>query len=453
MAPRWLLLLLLASSCVGTAELTDVEPVPSPLGPGATDAGGRPEEPRGADAGLTSPGVDAGAAADAGAPMPPVDAGAPLDAGPPPPCGALDARVEVARIDVGPVTVDVGSSSGWSNNRPVHLAGLADGTSRVAWSGGGAVHVTPLTPGLQRAGPDQVVAGESVRGLVAHDDGAVALLVVRGTAMVLVTLGPDGAPRLEVPLVADAPSEVEGARWVDGWGHEGRLVFTGTHYVAYFGHTRQWGAQGKHQGDLLESVDATTGQVGGPAAWWWGCSHSLDVRLAWDGRAVAPVCLSDCYPTKAVLLGHSATLQLEPSGNCSGGSSGQLGGLAALPGGGFAFTFATTEGRGSRDVGFLAWTGQPSPAGVVWLAAGAADESEPHLARYGSDRLLASWREGGAERLAVLSAAGAVLEGPAPAEVGLAERDDFATFPSGDVAWARGVGPRLEVRRVRACAP
>jgi hypothetical protein len=314
------------------------------------------------------------------------------------------------------------------------------------------VHVTSLSAALQRLGPDVTLVGQSVRGFVAHDDGTLALLVVRGTGMFLVKLRADGSVIFETPVVNDPPSEVEGARWVDNWGHEGRLLFTGQVYVAYFGHTKHFGAMGKHQGDLLISLDAMTGQpAGGPAGWAWGCSHSLDVRLAWDGASVAPVCLSDCYRSKGVLLNDSDVLQDEPSGNCAGSSEGQLGGLAALSRGGFGFTFSTREGRASRDVGFIAIDAQQRKSPVVWLTSAAGDESAPHLARYGAGQLLASWREGADSKLAVLSPAGAIVEGPVTAPVQVADRDDFARWPSGDVGWAEGGGNALRVTRVRAC--
>lgn len=400
------------------------------------------------DAGLVP---DAGTPVDAGA----LDAGTPIvDAGGPQPCGALATRLTTATISVSPATVDVGSSFGWSNNRPVHFAGLSDGTARVAWSGGSMVHVTPVSASLQRLGVDLTIPGESVRGFVAHDDGTVALLVVRGTSMVLTKLRADGTVLFAAPVVNDPPAEVEGKRWVDGWGHDGRLVFTGQHYVAYFGHTKHFGAIGKHQGDLLISLDPTTGMpAGGPAGWDWGCSHSLDLRLAWDGASIAPVCLSDCYRVKAVMLNNSEILQSEPSGNCAGSSDGQLGGLAVLGAGGFAFTFATREGRASRDVGFIALDAQLRKSATVWLTSAAGDESTPHLARYGAQHLLASWREGADSKLAVVSAAGVIVEGPVTAPVGLAERDDFGRWPGGDVGWAEGAGGSLRVSRVRACGP
>lgn len=415
----------------------------------------------GSDAGaVVPPGTPDGAVSvtDSGVPPPqdggvgiPPDAGQPeVDAGLGGPCGTLDSRVTVTQVDVSPASVDTGSSYGWSNNRPVHFAPLSNGGARVAFSANGTIHLTPLNAAMARSGPDVTVVGSEVRGFVAHDDGAAALLVVRGTGMWLVRLKPDGTTDYEVAIVNDPPSDTEGARWVDGWGHEGRLVFTGTHYVAYFGHTKHWGAMGKHQGDLLESFVAATGAVGGPAGWNWGCSHSLDVRLAWDGTQAAPVCLSDCYRAKAVMLDDSTILVDEPSGNCAGSSDGELGGLAPLPGGGFALTFSSREGRPNRDVGFLTITASRQKGPTVWLTS--SEASGPNLARYG-DRLLAAWHEGGAQKLAVLSPAGAVLEGPVTAGGGWTARDDFATWPSGHVGWAQGSGSRLIVTRVRHCVP
>ena len=56
-----------------------------------------------------------------------------------------------------------------------------------------------------------------------------------------------------------------------------------------------------------------------PYGWGWGCSHSLDLRMAANASRLAPVCLSDCYPSKAILLNHDEqTIFADPSGNCAG---------------------------------------------------------------------------------------------------------------------------------------
>ncbi len=124
---------------------------------------------------------------------------------------------------------------------------------------------------------------------------------------------------------------------------------------------------------------------------------------------------------------------------------------AHLGSGGFGLTFSTAEGRPNRDVGFIAVSAGGQKSAVVWLTGGTGDETAPHLARYGSTQFLASWREGADAKLAVVSAAGAVVEGPVTANVGVAERDDFGRWPSGDVGWAEGAGASLRVSRVRSC--
>lgn len=444
------LLLLSASSCIGYASATDDELTERPREPG-------PATPSdsGVDAGVVVPPTpDAGGTTT----PPPVDAGVAtppqVDAGTPQPCGTLDTRVRTVNVSVSPASIDVGSSYGWSNNRPIHFSPLSDGRARIAWSSSdGKIHVTPVNAALQREAVDTVIEGVSVRGFVAHDDGSMALLVVRGTTMNFVKLRADGSVAVEKVLVGDPPGETTaGARWVDNWGHDGRLVFTGTNYVAYFGHTKFWGAMGKHQGDILMTLDANGNPAGG-VGWDWGCSHSLDVRLATSGTSVAPVCLSDCYRAKGVLLEQNTVLVDEPSGNCAGSSDGELGGLVGLPGGGFALTFSSREGRTSRDVGFIRLLANGSAAPKVWLTTMTGDESSPTLARYGATALFSAWREGGASKAAVLSLDGAVLEGPVTLAASWEQRTDFATWPSGHVGWASGRGTTLEITSVRACSP
>lgn len=447
------LVMWLGAACVGVADLSETSSATNPLpSSGLGPPGGTgPSQPQ-ADGGASGPGE-----ADAGSTGAPLDAGTatPPDAGSPPlPCGTLATRVRTVTVSVAPASVDVGSGYGWSNNRPVHFAPLPGGAAKVAWSStDGHVHVTPLDTSLARAGPDVVVDGVSVRGFVAHADGAVALLVVRGTSMVFVRLKPDGTLDVEKVLVGDTPNEVTpGSRWVDGWGHEGRLVWTGASYVAYFGHTKYWGAQGKHQGDLLVTLSPTGQPASGPG-WDWGCSHSLDLRLAWDGTRAAPVCLSDCYRVKGVLLDDNDVLSDEPSGNCAGSSDAQLGGVTALPGGGFAVTFASKEGRSSRDVGFVRLAANGSKSATTWVVASPAEDATPALARYGPDRLLLAWKEGGAGKMAVVSWDGSVLEGPVALSADWADRDDFAAWDQGSVGWAAGAGGALTVSTVRWCTP
>jgi hypothetical protein len=455
-------------ACTGTAELVPGSStssiVPSGAGGGGGTGSGSGGEVTG-DGGTSQP-VDAGGASsdgggvvvvpDGGGPVGVPDAGpAPFDAGTPPHCGALAARVTSVQVSVAPAQVDVGNDWGWSANRPVMIAPMPNGRLKIAWTTSDAhVHVTPLDASLSREGPDVVLDGNEVRGFVAHADGSVAVMVVRGTTMNLIKLKADGTQDWLEVLVGDPPSDtVAGSRWVDNWGHEGRMVWTGQVYASYFGHTKYWGAQGKHQGDRLVSTDADGGATWGPSGWDWGCSHSLDVRLAWDGSSLAPVCVSDCYSAKAILRSDATMLSNEPSGNCAGSSDAQLGGLAALPGGGFGFTFSSKEGRADYDVGFVKLSSSGTPAATVWLTTGGGDDQHPATARMGTDRLLVAWRTQSGAQMETVSFDGAVQEGPVALPATWASRDDFVTLDTGDVVVAGGNGQNLAVTRVQHCVP
>ncbi|MFH1845260.1 MAG: hypothetical protein ABIF77_18910, partial [bacterium] len=241
--------------------------------------------------------------------------------------GALADRVVVTSIDVSPNSVETGSSGGFSENHPVLLSPLADGGSRVAWTDGtGTVHITPLDARDQRAGDDVTLPGDEVRGFVAHDVGAT-LLLRRGDTMVLVQVDGHGAAVFERVLAGDNSHGHVGDQWIDSWSHEGRLAATDTRFAAYFGLTQLWDS-GNHQGDALHYFDIAGTSTGG--GWTWGCSHSLDVRLAYSGTTPGPVCLSDCYPGKGIYFDHDTRVFEDPSGNCAGSSDTVLGGLVAV---------------------------------------------------------------------------------------------------------------------------
>jgi hypothetical protein len=380
---------------------------------------------------------------------PMADAAVRPDAGPCP--STLAERLEVTPVDVAPAQVALQAGGYFSRDTPPILSPAGANRSWVAWGdSGGTIHVTPLDALDNRSAVDVTLPGNELRGLAAHDAG-FAVLVQRGSdVMALVGHDASGSQTFDVEVVGNTDHGVEGAKYIRrDWGDNGRAAWTGTSYVVYFGHTMNWGAQGEHQGDLLWTYDLAGAQQGG--GWDWGCSHSLDVRLAVSGSTVGPVCLSDCYPTKAIHFDHNTLVWDEPSGNCSGSSSGELGGLTAVPGG-FALTFVTGEGRSSRDVGLVpiinGTVGQ-----VTWLTDTAGtDESASQVARYGDD-LFVTWRAGSDRLAAVVSTSGSMLMGPEsiPAEAGLAT--DLIQFSSGDVGWAYAWQDlsELKIVRVRLC--
>jgi hypothetical protein len=412
---------------------------------GTAPADGGPDGDADADRGGDEGGVDGREAEDSPVPEDSVAEDAPL------PCSTpLAERVTVTEVSVAPGSVSVSSGEYFTPGRPVILSALPGGGAKVAWTDETPlVHVTPLDAAGARAGPDATLAGEEVRGFVAHDDGA-AVLVRRGDVMALVRIDDAGDVVFDLALVGGSSHGTDGARWIDEWSHEGRLAWSGSEYAAYFGQTGNWGAGGNHQGDRLDTVTSSgTLSYGG---WDWGCSHSLDVRLAHNGATFGPVCLSDCYPGKGICYQRTTLVREEPSGNCAGSSSATLGGLAPVSGG-FWLAFTSGEGRSSQDVGLVRIGGSGAVGAPVFLTDTAgANETSAHLAPYGSG-LLAGWSRGGVNVLAALDASGAIVEGPADASVQWAERDDFTDLADGDVgwAWAWGDMTRLKIVRVARC--
>jgi hypothetical protein len=292
------------------------------------------------------------------------------------------------------------------------------------------------------------VAGTEVRGFVAHDDGS-ALTVVRGDAMVFVRLDSAGSEQSTLSIVGNNAHTAEGNRWIDSWPHQGRLAWSGSQYGAYFGQTGNFGAAGNHQGDHYALISPQGTLLTG--GWDWGCSHSLDVRLAHNGTAFAPLCTSDTYPGAGIWFNNRVSVSTEPSITNVGGVT-QLGGLVAAPDG-FWLSFISPEQRTAADVAFVHISNAGAPSGRTYITdTPSVAEKYAHLAAYG-DRLLAGWSTATEITLATVDSAGTVLEGPALTTAQAGGQDDFATYPNGDVGWAYAWGDLtyLQVVRVVRC--
>lgn len=369
-------------------------------------------------------------------------------------CPALETRLQIREIDVYPLEVKV-KRGRYEGTSPIFIApdAVGDG-SHVAWSDtDGGIHVTALDYYDLPAGARFDLEGDEVRGLVVHEDG-VALLVVRGDSLFLVRLDADGQVRFETRLVGGGAQDVAGNKWVDNWGHEARLVWADGRYAVYSGHTQQFGSRGKHQGDLLWHFDADGKQLDGRDGWDWGCSHSLDLRLAHNGERLGAVCLSDAYPTKGFHFHHrEKEIRREPSGDGAGYSAANLGGWVPLADG-FLMSFTSPEGRASADVGLIRVGNDASIGPVTWVTDSATvEESAPHLARFGKG-YLAGWTADARHVVAVLDEALDVVEGPVALDAPMAARDDMVPFPTGDVVWAHAWDEysTLKIVRVQACS-
>ncbi|MBN1608900.1 MAG: hypothetical protein JW940_19895 [Polyangiaceae bacterium] len=385
--------------------------------------------------GAATGGVSSGGTAEAGAPG---TGGVAVACSTP-----LADRVKVTTVAVSP-SVSLGQSrwggGEWgSTGLPVILSTSPNGLAKVAWTDGTDVHVTPLDESDQRAGDDATVAGTQVRGLVAHDDGS-ALLVVRDDAMVFVRLSEAGAEQATLSLVGGNAHTSDGDRWIDDWPHNGRLAWSGTQYAAYFGQTGNFGAQGNHQGDHYSFISPEGTLMSG--GWDWGCSHSLDERLAHNAATWAPICTSDTYPGAGIWFNNRREVSNEPS-ITNMGEGTKLGGLVPAPDG-FWLDFASTE------VVFVHISNDGSPSGRVTLPNSSA--AYAHLAAYG-DGLLAGWGPDTSLTIAELDTNGSVTEGPVAITAQAGGLDDWATYPNGDVGWAYAWGDlsSLQIIRVMRC--
>jgi hypothetical protein len=387
--------------------------------------GGDRDAGSGLDAPLP-PGTDAGGGTDA--PTSPIDTGVepPIDAGP---CGTTLAaslsRTPVAGLPSGAMAF------------PTTTGGLA-----TAY-GSGTITVQRVDGGGARVGPAIDVPGDALWGVAAASD-ALAVLVHRGDELHLVVHALDGAPIADTRILGGVPHDVTGNEWFGNLLRAGRLDWTGTEWVAYSTVQRLWPDGIQHYGDQLR----TFARDGTPVAthWDWGCSHSMEVRLAHTAAGVGAVCSSDCFPDKGVFFMHRTTVFLDPTGNCMGYVQQRLGGAAAV-GTGFVVGWTSATGRSSIDPAVARVGDDRSVGPVVWLSSAAGDERELHVGPYGSGAV-AAWIETGGGRIVRLDPSGSPIGAVETIDAAAIDgASDFARLSDGDTAWVVGG----EMARLRSC--
>ena len=360
-----------------------------------------------------------------------------------------------ARLSETTVTVAGTVATSW----PITAVGLPGDGAAIAWSTGSAVYFTRVDAQGNRVGSDVMIPGTSAHGLTASPTGLASL--VRRTPggglsdeLWLVDASQSGTVNLDVrltggntPMLSGNSCVNVGTEWFDGFYRRGRILWTGTQYAIYFTLQRCWPDKIAHQGDTYRFYDKAGTAM---PQWSWGCSHSLDVRLGQNGTRLAPVCLSDCYSQKGILLSNNLVLSNEPSGNCAGSSAAGLGGLVAS-GTSFWLSYTSSEGRASSDVGLVEITQGGAVGARRFLTQDGAADSSAHLTALGG-QLLAGWRSGsGATTLQLLDASASPIGAPATVTPPLRQYDDFFTYSSGDAGWVYPSGTQLKVVRVRRC--
>jgi len=374
------------------------------------------------------------------------------------PCRLVD-QVSVTAVPLDESTVHYAA--------PIVAAPLPDEGTLIAWSpSGGPVHLTRVSRAGTRTGGDALVPGTSAHALAVTPRGYAALIrrepaVGLGAELWLVQVDSSGNALLERKLIGGTDTAVVGNEWFDAFARRGRLVWNGRWLSAYYTLHRRWPDGVAHQGDQLSHITPDGVRLLG--GWDWGCSHSLDLRLALrptqrGGTDMAAACLSDAFPGKGIYINRRARISSEPSGDREGHSDARLGGLVPVENG-FWLNWTTPEGRASADVALQPVDGGPNfrayPQRRIWLTANDVAEDLPHLARFGEE-LLAAWREGGfVYRLARVDPNGNLIGAPEVVEAQFGAGDDFITYASGDVGWvhAWGAGSELKLVRVRHCPP
>ena len=395
-------------------------------GGGGTDGGGGGGTDGGGGGGTDGGGTDGGGGGtDAGEP--------PFDAGP---CTATTLASALT-------TTPLASLSG---SGPVFAAPTASGGVVVATMSGSAASMQRFAGDGTAMGSAITVAGTGLYGFDASSD-TWAVMVSRGSdALYLVGVEPSGAPRFEVRLLGEVDHDVTNNEWFGALIRQGRLLWTGTQWAAYYTVNRLWPDGIAHYGDQLRFFDASG--AAGSTAWGWGCSHSMEVRLAHNGTRLGPVCASDCFPEKGIHFNHRDAMLYpdEMGSNCAGGYGTTLGDVVPVAGG-FWATFTATDARASHDVAAVHVANDGTAGSPVWLTTDGTRDANVRAAAYGPDFVVA-WT-GATDRIARLSSSGAIVEGPLDLpSATLAGSSSFFPFPDGDIGWITGA---RALARLRHC--
>jgi hypothetical protein len=399
-------------------------------------------------------------------------------------CGpTLKERLSVTRVDLDEdIRYKRAGYGGVLRDERIAFDVQPNGASLVAWLDNTLtkVHVTPLTLEQFRAGPDTVIDGFDLGGIVAHDNG-FAVLTRRDDPGEAIGDIPGGGPiapaamlvgvrdRREIfaaPLtgtknITEAPDD---QRRDCSTGLFGRLAFDGRYYGAYFvvrGCKGHW-ADGRYGDKLVYSDTRGVFLRGG---WSWRCSQNLGLRMLPEINAFTALCMSDAEPQAGLnlVVGSQSSRLLAHEFAAPGYSGGEFGSVVKLSDGRY---FVGWLSRGIRDLGGGAFDAAKDQHDIgytilsrdyvpmtrpTWLfSTPDADEMNLHVAPYGSDRLLLTWEtatnpqcragvclgpSGGTHvRLINLDGTFASAEEIIPAPPNGA--DDIVVFSDGDLGWA-----------------
>jgi hypothetical protein len=320
---------------------------------------------------------------------------------------------------------------------------LNDGRILLGWtdsSGNGHVSLLSSSGSIEQTFN---YPARSVRGLVAHEDGKFAILLWDSDAQImwLAKRNLDGS-EVWTTNIDDSRTHFN-----PGIG-DSRLAYGNNLYAAYFAIHGDSSWVAGHEGDQLTYVNSSgIIQSGG---WFWGCSHSMAELVSYHptlGKFV-PVCSSDCYASKGILLNDNQVVYA-CDGNCAGSVSAQLG-QVTLSDTSWKLVFSALNRPGYTGKGIgLATINGSFQSSYVWLTDTAGEyERDPALMRLGSslqtDRYLVGWRttDNDVYWLGVINGSGYFITGPeevTSAGIAWGNRDDsFRGHADGSVTWVEG---------------
>ncbi len=321
------------------------------------------------------------------------------------------------------------------------ITAQAGAGSVVAWTGNDGIHITPLDGADQRSGADLVVPGTQLFGIAATASDVAVLSARPPDYMSFMRVDLSGTVLGSADLVGGGDHALEGVEWFGEFANTGRLVARGDgSFAAYHGLHRRWPDGIGHQGDTLRLLAGDGSSLGG--GWDWGCSHSVDQRLASGPSGLVPVCVSDCYPTKGIHFNHNQTeITSDPGANCAGNANTALGGLVAVADGFFLVY---------QDAAAAAHLAHFDAVGAVLAERVLSQPGSSRLASFEDGMLLGSPSDAGGTSLQRLDSAGQdigetlIVAEPLPSQ-------DFESRSDGQVAWAVASAGAIHIVRVGVC--
>jgi hypothetical protein len=429
------------------------------------------------------------------------------DAGiPPADGGTCMPTVRVVTIDVGGTVVANEFAVGLM---PLVISPIPSGGSRLAWMDGSSmVHVTRLDASDQVTGTPLALPAHDFADLYADNAGGVLLLTRdalgagNNNCGTLTNLCGSNLPTmaacydmymvrfdgntqtwavkltdssLSLPPYSTSPTGPGSTFIWSPYEHHGRIAFDGANYAGYFAVARSGaatctnggGTSGDginiYQGDRMTLVGADGSiQTGGFNS---GCSNSSYERVVWDPspavRRFIPVCRSES--SKRIALAPSTTIyNVDPY-------YANVGNLVTSAGGYWLTTSNIRPGQpsggdGFADIHLLRFNGKGTlDTDLVIANDPTLNVRAPHLAPYGSNRMLAAWETSTSTGDFAASDRNRKLyvqarntstgnaEGPVVNVPGVVGNrfQDFRGFPDGSVAYAAPGTTSTTVKIVR----